>query len=50
MKARRFYPQTRWVKADSGNTYICPINVKEGASEEELKRLCVNESENPNNA
>ena len=50
MTARRFYPQTRWIKAESGNTYICPVGVPENATEEELKRYCVNESENPQNS
>ena len=49
MKALRFSPQTNWIKSDSGNTYVCPIWVDKDASEEELRKQCVSESENPQN-
>ncbi len=42
----------KWIKAESGNTYLCPANVMEkldNPTEEELIRYCVNESENPQN-
>jgi hypothetical protein len=42
----------KWIQSESGNTYICPIDVvrtRGELSEEELQRLCVNESLNPQN-
>ncbi len=42
----------KWIKAESGNTYLCPANVMEkldNPTEEDLMRYCVNESENPQN-
>ena len=42
----------RWVKARSGNTYVCPVDFAKNfpdASEEELRRYCVEESLNPQN-
>ncbi len=50
MKAMRFAPQSIWIKSEqSGNTYICPTWVGESASEEDLERHCVSESDNPQN-
>jgi hypothetical protein len=42
----------RWIKADSGNTYLCPVDAlsrMENPSEEQLKTICVDESMNPQN-
>jgi hypothetical protein len=42
----------QWIKADSGNTYLCPtasLSRLKGRSEEELKTICVDESTNPQN-
>jgi hypothetical protein len=42
----------RWIKADSGHTYLCPVDaVKdiENPSEEQLKSICIDESDNPQN-
>jgi hypothetical protein len=44
----------KWVKADSGTSYLCPVAAFErlGSSkpkEEELKKICVDESQNPQN-
>ena len=42
----------RWVKAESGNTYLCPINAMKGLdnpTEEDLRARCVNESFDPHN-
>ncbi len=42
-----------WIKADSGNTYLCPVKAIEkldNYTEEDLKKICVDESMNPNNA
>jgi len=40
-----------WVKADDGNTYICPLSAvkdRDNVTSEELE-ACVNESYNPQN-
>ncbi len=51
MKAQRFAQPTKWIRSkQTGNTYVCPINVPRDASEEELRRLCVDESHNPQNS
>lgn len=42
-----------WIKSESGETWICPIGAMKGIenpTEEQLSRLCVNESYNPENA
>ena len=42
----------KWIKAESGRTYLCPVDaVKrlENPTEEQLKLICVDESENPQN-
>ena len=42
----------RWVKATSGNTYLCPVDALdriENPTEEQLKLICVDESMNPQN-
>ena len=42
----------KWVKSDSGATYLCPVDAlsrMKSPSEEDLKKICVNESENPQN-
>ena len=42
----------RWIKADSGNTYLCPVDAlqrMDAPSEDDLKKICVDESENPHN-
>ena len=44
---------TQWYKSESGNTYICPTGALDGIdnpTDEQLSRLCVNESNNPHNA
>ena len=40
----------KWIKADSGNTYLCPVDALKklkNPSEVDLKTICVDESENP---
>ena len=40
------------VAGDSGTTYICPVGALEGIdnpSEDDLRRLCMDESANPQN-
>ena len=42
----------KWVKSDSGSTYLCPIDAVRGIndpSEAQLRSLCVDESDNPQN-
>ena len=44
---------SQWYKSESGNTYICPTGALDGIenpTDEQLSRLCVNESNNPHNA
>ena len=43
----------KWIKASSGNTYLCPVKAISRLSnptEEQLKLLCVDESQNVENA
>lgn len=42
----------KWIKSDSGTTYLCPVeSLKrlEDPTEEQLKMICVDESDNPQN-
>jgi hypothetical protein len=42
----------KWIKAESGNTYLCPVAALdrfENPSEEQLQMICVDESSNPQN-
>lgn len=42
----------KWVKATSGNTYLCPVVALDrlpDKSEKHLKTICVEESSNPQN-
>jgi len=42
----------KWIKSDTGNTYLCPVDAlkKVGShSDKELKKICVEESKNPQN-
>ena len=42
----------KWVKGDSGTTYLCKtedLQSLKNPTEEELKRICVDESNNPQN-
>lgn len=42
----------KWVKSDAGSTYLCPIDAMRGIdnpTEEQLRTLCVDESNNPHN-
>lgn len=41
-----------WIKAASGNSYLCPLGSiadKSKASEADLKKVCVDESASPQN-
>ncbi len=40
----------KWIKASSGSTYLCPIDALKklgNPTEEQLKTICVDESQNP---
>ena len=42
----------KWIKAESGTTYVCPVEAIKGRSnlsEEELSSVCMDESLNPQN-
>jgi hypothetical protein len=42
----------RWIKGESGNTYLCPVDALkdlDNPTEEQLKSICVEESMNPQN-
>ena len=42
----------KWVKAESGNTYLCPstsLSKIDSRDEHQLKTICVDESNNPQN-
>ena len=42
----------KWIKANSGNTYLCPVNALsriDNPTEDQLKMICVDESINPQN-
>jgi hypothetical protein len=42
----------KWVKAESGTSYLCPMKAYErlnNPSEDDLKKICVDESMNPQN-
>lgn len=43
----------KWVKADSGNTYLCPVKSLQdmnNPSEDDLRSICVDESNDPQNS
>jgi hypothetical protein len=44
----------KWVKAESGTSYLCPVAAferlgTESPREDDLKKICVDESKNPQN-
>ena len=42
----------KWIKAKSGTTYLCPVEALkrlDNPNEEQLKMICVDESQNPQN-
>lgn len=42
----------KWIKAKSGNTYLCPVAALKrlnSPTEDKLKMICVEESLNPQN-
>jgi hypothetical protein len=43
----------QWIKGESGNTYLCPVNALkriQNPTEDQLKTICVDESQNPETA
>jgi hypothetical protein len=49
-KAYKKELSVQWIKADSGNTYLCPVDALkkiDNPTEEQLKLICVDESQNP---
>ena len=54
-KTEEFQKQlgVKWIKAKSGNTYLCPVDALKRINdpkEDELKLICVDESANPENS
>ena len=42
----------KWIKAESGSTYLCPVDALdriENPTEDQLKLMCIDESDNPQN-
>jgi hypothetical protein len=42
----------KWIKADSGSTYLCPVSAYaklDNPTEEQIRMICVEESSNPQN-
>jgi hypothetical protein len=42
----------KWVRGASGRTYLCPVDALkrlDNPTEDQLKMICVDESENPQN-
>jgi len=42
----------KWIKGKSGTSYLCPVDSLDklgDPTEEQLQRICVNESHNPQN-
>ena len=42
----------KWIKGASGRTYLCPVdayNRLDNPTEDQLKLICVDESDNPQN-
>jgi hypothetical protein len=42
----------KWIKAESGNTYLCPVAALkrlDNPTEDQLKMICVDESQDPHN-
>ena len=49
-KAYKKELSVQWIKGDSGNTYLCPVDALkkiDNPTEEQLKLICVDESQNP---
>jgi hypothetical protein len=42
----------KWIRAESGTTYLCPLESLKrlkSPTEDQLKMICVDESQNPQN-
>jgi ribonuclease HI len=52
IKARKQSMNLKWVKGKGGHTYLCPADKLaklNNPTDADLKRICVDESENPQN-
>jgi hypothetical protein len=50
IRTRKINLGINWVKSDTGLTYLCPAGVDlSGATDEELRAHCIDESLNPQN-
>ncbi len=52
IKGRKQSVNLKWVKGKSGHTYLCPVEklaALTNPTDADLKRICVDESENPQN-
>jgi hypothetical protein len=52
MKEFKKQLSVKWIKATSGSTYLCPVDALDrfnNPTEEQLKMICVEESDNPQN-
>jgi len=52
MKEFKKQLSVKWIKADSGSTYLCPVDALDrfdSPTEDQLKMICVEESANPQN-
>jgi hypothetical protein len=50
IRARKINLGINWVKSESGSTYLCPTGQDfSGASDDELRAHCIDESLNPQN-
>ena len=42
----------QWIKGETGSTYLCPVDALskiKNPTEEDLRKICVEESSNPQN-
>jgi hypothetical protein len=52
MKEFKKQLSVKWIKAKSGSTYLCPVDSLDrlnDPTEDQLKTICVEESDNPQN-
>jgi hypothetical protein len=52
IQKRKESASLKWIKAKSGTTYLCPVEKLaklKDPSEADLKKICVDESDNPQN-
>jgi len=55
MTEKKFIERTinlKWIRANSGTTYLCPVKALDhfkNPTEAQLKTMCIEESQNPQN-